>query len=168
MNELEAKRIAAVVSIIRPDWRTGLVMSVLGDERIRYRTYEDILVAAVACFSDSTTVKPGRIHEPGHWWLTVTATAPPVKYRTITAADCGICYRPAELHSKLSPFDDHEWEPQQPKGVGPTDEQRAALEAARIEAEKKLTAAREPETKRQPRDPAEVVAEHLAKEKTDA
>lgn len=161
MNEIEAKRIAAVVSIVRPDWRTGLVMSVLGDERLRHRAYEDVLVAAVACYADSTTAKPGRIHEPGHWWLTVTATAPPAKYRTITPADCGICLRPAELHSRLSAVDDHEWEPQQPTGVGPTDEQRAALEAARIEAEKARTAERKPEPKREPRDPAEVIQSHI-------
>lgn len=161
MNEVEAKRIAAVVSILRPEWREGLVMSVLGDERLRHRVYEDVLVAAVACYSDRTTGKPGRIHEPGRWWLTVTATAPPKHYRTITSADCGICYRPAELHSRLSPFDDHEWEPQRPQGVGPTEEQKAALEAARIEAEKKRTAERKPEPKREVRDPAEVIASHL-------
>lgn len=164
MNELEAKRIAAVVSVIRPDWRTGLVMSTLGDDRIRHRSYEDVLVAAVACYSDMTTAKPGRIHEPGRWWLTVTATAPPAKYRTISPRDCGVCFRPAELHSKLSPFDDHEWEPQQPKGVGPTDEQRAALEAARIEAEKAWTAERKPGPKREVRDPAEVIAKHVEPE----
>lgn len=168
MNEIEAKRIAAVVSIIRPDWREGLVMSVLGDERLRHRVYEDVLVAAVACYSDMTTGKPGRIHEPGHWWLTVTATAPPKTYRTITAQDCGICYRPAELHSRLSPFDDHEWEPQQPKGVGPTDEQRAALEAARIAAEKTRTAERKTEPKREVRDPTEVIASHTEPEEKTA
>jgi hypothetical protein len=118
MNEIEAKRIAAVVSIIRPEWREGLVMSVLGDERLRHRVYEDVLVAAVACYSDMTTGKPGRIHEPGRWWRTITATAPPIQYRTITDADCAICFRPPELCRQLSWTDAHAYEPQHSRAAG--------------------------------------------------
>ena len=45
------------------------------------------------------------------------------------------------------------------------DLEMANIEAARIEAEKKLTAAREPEPTREIRDAAGVVASHLTEEK---
>jgi hypothetical protein len=130
MNELEARRIAAVVSILRPDWREGLVMTVLGDARIRHRVYQDVLVAAVACYSDPTTAKPGRIHEPGRWWMTVTATTPTPQVRRITADDCATCSQPAHFHP-LSLSDDHEWEPAHARAESHrmTPEQRAALDA---------------------------------------
>ena len=166
LSKDEAQRIALCVNALRPDWSTNGLMSVLGDDRCRMRAPRDITLAFVALALDPASRKPGRIFEAGPWWDVTKPVGPTVAhYRTITAADCGICYRPAELHSRLSPFDDHEWEPQQAQGVGPTDEQRAALEAARIEAEKKLTAAREAEVKRDVRDPAEVVASHLNEEK---
>jgi hypothetical protein len=158
MNEIEAKRIAAVVSIVRPEWRTGLVMAVLEDERLRGRVYEDVLVAAVACYSDLTTGKPGRIHEPGRWWLQVSATKPVVQVRTISDGDCAICFRPAGLHSPLSQ-DPHPWEPQHARATsaGPTDEQRAAIAKAAADANLAATAAREatthnPDPEREPRD----------------
>lgn len=47
---------------------------------------------------------------------------------------------------------------------------KAAIQAARIEAEKARTAAREEQPKREIRDPAEVIASHVEQpeEKTDA
>lgn len=136
MNEIEAKRIASVISIIRPEWRPGLVMSVLGDERLRHRVYEDILVVAVACYRDPMTIKPGRIHEPGPWWLTVSAVArPAAQVRTITADDCDICTQPEHAHP-IAPTDDHEYVRRGSAGPGqkPTPEHRAAIDAARTQA----------------------------------
>lgn len=168
MNEIEARRIAAVVGIIRPDWREGLVMTVLGDQRLRHRIYQDVLVAAVACYSDPTTGKPGRIHEPGHWWLTVTAVAPPATYRTITDADCAICTRPEHLHP-LSPTDDHAWEPQHARAEShtPTPEQRAAIDAANVEARKTVTAEKGAEAARVVAGVDEVLRRHATTEATE-
>lgn len=151
MNEIEAKRIAAVVSIIRPEWRQGLVMTVLGDERLRHRVYEDVLVAAVACYSDMTTSKPGRIHEPGQWWLTRSATVTTNTVRTIAADDCDICNQPEHAHP-VEPFEPHEYVRRNTSGTGtpPTPEQRAAIDEAVSRAQTQSTAARAATTRETP------------------
>lgn len=152
MNEIEAKRIAAVVGIVRPEWRQGLVMSVLADERIRHRVYEDVLVAAVACYSDLTTKKPGRLHEPGRWWLTVSATTPPVEYRKPTNTDCSICNLPRHVcESAPRETRSHGYEPRYEldrrlhsgQSARPTPAQRAAIDKATAEARAAATAAKE-------------------------
>lgn len=161
VTQQEAQRIAAAVNLLRPDWRTALIMAVLGDDKCINRPYADLAIAMTAVAVDPASKKPGRIHEPGPWWNSALASAPQSLPRYPSSADCGICGRPPELHSCLSSVDDHEWEPQRTEGVGPTDEQRTAIEAARVEAEKIRTAAREAEPERELRDPAEVIASHL-------
>lgn len=165
VNEIEAKRIAAVVSIIRPEWRQGLVMSVLGDERLRHRVYEDVLVAAVACYADLTTSRPGRIHEPGSWWLTRSASAVVTTVRTIADDDCDICTKPQHAHP-IAPTDPHEWVPRNAQGPGikPTPEQRAAIDEAVAQAQAQITAAKEAATT--PETPS--TGEGLALEQEDA
>lgn len=163
LTKEEAQRIALCVTSLRPDWSTNGLMTVLADDRCRHRVPRDLTLAFVALALDPTSRKPTRIFEAGPWWDVTRPVGPTVQqYRVIGTDDCGICYRPAELHSRLSPVDDHEWEPQRFEGVGPTPEQKLALEAARIEAEKVRTAAREPELEREIRDPAEVIAQHVS------
>lgn len=166
MNESEASRIAAVVNLIRPTWRIGLIMSVLEDARMIHRTYADAMVAMVAMAVDPMSKKPGRIHEPGRWWLTVTAQAPEKPlYRQIGPNDCGICSRPFEHHSALSKLDDHEYEPlhARGKGAGMTPEQRAAIDAAAAEAKKAATAEKEAQKAREVAPVDQVLARHEAK-----
>lgn len=165
MNEIEAKRIAAVVSIVRPEWRTGLVMSVLGDERLRHRVYEDVLVAAVACYADPTTGKPGRIHEPGNWWLTRSATVAASNIRTIAPDDCDICTKPEHAHP-IAPTDDHAWSPRNAQGRGskPTPEQRAEIDKANAAAQAIVTAAKEAASTREVSSVDEVLSRHQSQE----
>jgi hypothetical protein len=160
VTKQEAQRIAAAVNLLRPDWRTALIMTVLGDERNINRPYADLAIAMTAVAVDPASKKPGRIHENGIWWNSALASTPIKMPRYPSPTDCGVCGRPFELHSSLSAVDDHEYETQRAKGVGPTPEQKAAIRAARLEAEKLRTAAREDKPKREPRDPADVIAEH--------
>lgn len=152
MNEIEAKRIAAVITIVRPEWRQGLIMSVLADERIRHRVYEDVLVAAIACYSDLTTKKPGRLHEPGRWWLTVTASAPTVEYRKPTNTDCSVCNLPQHICESTPKTErSHGYEPRHVldrrvssgQSARPNADQRAAIDKANAEALAQVTAAKE-------------------------
>jgi hypothetical protein len=41
----DAERIAAAVNNLRPDWPVGSLMTLLGNQKIRYRPYRDIAVA---------------------------------------------------------------------------------------------------------------------------
>lgn len=168
MIKTEAQRIAAAVNIIRPEWPTGLLMTVLGDTRMVNRPYADAMIALVACALDSKVEKPGRVHNDGNWWAAVTASRPVgVKYKTITDADCAICSRPEHEHPLLT--DNHVWEPQHARTEShkPTPEQRAAIDAAVIEAQKVATAEREAKAARVVADVDEVLSRHASDIETE-
>jgi hypothetical protein len=162
VNKQEAERIAASVNMLRPDWPKNLILAVLGDDRCIHRGYADLAIAMTCVAVDPTSQKPGRIHERGPWWNATLATMPAEPARVINDEDCAICYRPPELHSRLSWTDAHDYEPQHARAESavPTEEQKAALEQARIDAERIRTEAHQPEPERELRDPAEVIAKH--------
>lgn len=169
LTKTEAEQLAKAVNALRPDWSQASLMAVLGDERCRLRPRHDISLAFVALALDDQSRKPTRIYEHGPWWeilRPIGQTAP--NYRAVLPTDCGICSRPFEFHSALSKLDDHEYEPlaDRKPGVGPTPEQKAAIKAARVEAELARTAAREEQPKREIRDPASVIAAHTEQEHT--
>lgn len=159
----EAQRIALCVSALRPDWSTNGLMSVLRDDRCRNRVPRDLTLAFVALALDPSSRKPTRIYEAGPWWdvaRPVNGQSAP-NYRAVLPTDCGICSRPFEHHSALSKLDDHEYEPlaDRKPGVGPTAEQKAAIQAAAIEAQKARPELAQP---REPRDPDAVIAGHAS------
>lgn len=163
LSKEEAQKIAAVANVLRPDWSIAQVMGVLGKEDIRVRrTYRDTAIAMAALACDATTRQPTRLLESGPWWEVTAPAKPTVSYPEVIPGNCILCGIRRGDHRGT----DHEYENPLDRGpgVGPTDEQRAALEAARIEAEKKLAAAREAEPAREVRDPAEVIASHLTEE----
>lgn len=162
LTQTEAQQLAKAVNALRPDWSQASLMAVLGDERCRLRPRRDISLAFIALALDDQSRKPTRIYEHGPWWeilRPIGQSAP--NYRAVLPTDCGICSRPFEFHSALSKLDDHEYEPlaDRKPGVGPTAEQKAAIQAAAIEAQK---ARPEPAPKRTPRDPATVIAAHTS------
>lgn len=160
MNQNEAQRIAAAINILRPEWSTKLLMMVLGDERMIRRPYADALIALTVCALDNNTIKPGRVHELGPWWAVASAasrTGSSRSYITPKPGVCAICDREKSQHDGADHSFDSPFE--RTAGVGPTPEQKAAIEAARVEA---LAARPEPKPKRKPRDPAEVIATHTS------
>jgi hypothetical protein len=68
IEKTDAERIAAAVNNLRPDWPIGSLMTLLGNQKIRYRPYRDIAVALTWCAVDSNTRTPGRVLEDGPWW----------------------------------------------------------------------------------------------------
>lgn len=75
-NKQESERIAASINILRPDWSTGLILAVLGDNRCIRRGYADLAIAMTCVAVDPVSKKPGRIHESGPWWNASLATSP--------------------------------------------------------------------------------------------
>ncbi len=161
IERLEAERLASAIHSLRPDWPLNSLLGFLKQRQNRPLLEVTIELAWVAQLPDSKT--PARIDADGPWKRVLMGAgmnAAP-NYRVVLPTDCAICSRPFEHHSALSRFDDHDYEPlaDRKPGVGPNPEQRAAIEAARVEAEK---ARPEPAPKREPRDPAEVIAEHTS------
>lgn len=126
-NKQESERIAASINILRPDWATGLVMAVLGDERCIRRGYADLAITMTCVAVDPASKKPGRIHESGPWWNASLATSPRPEVKAITHADCAICFQP-----KSATHIDHGYEPQSARveSVCANADQRAAITAA--------------------------------------
>jgi hypothetical protein len=168
MNKTEAERIAAAVNIVRPEWSVPLLMKVLGDERMIRRPYADALTALIVCASDPSTERPGRVHEKGAWWSAVTAVAPaPSTLKYVDMRDCSICGLMNVQHP-IAHNDDHEFEPLHAKGAGekPTPEQRAAIDAANVEAQLKATAEKVAKEQRVVADVDDVLARHRVDDET--
>src|SRR5688572_5717699 len=136
VSQAEAQRIAASVNILRPDWRVGLIMAVLGDEKCIRRPFRDLALAMTAVAVDPPSQKPGRIHEPGPWWN--FGTSPVAVPRYTADDDCGICSGPAN-----STHDGHAYQPRLPPGewARPTPEQRELMRIAAEQAHLAKTAA---------------------------
>lgn len=113
----EAQRIAGAVHILRPDWGTDGLMVILGDNRILFHPYRDVVVAFAALAADPTSRKPTRIFEQGHWW----ETAAPRPHERNTSApirrpaddDCDTCGLAADANHS-----DHTYTPRNSSGYG--------------------------------------------------
>jgi hypothetical protein len=172
MNKTEAERIAAATNVIRPDWSPKLLMTVLADDRMIRRPYADALLALVACALDDQTKRPGRVHEKGAWWSVVTVVSGQQgpAYREIKPGYCVICGDNWSLHGEWSEaYGGHNYENPitDAKGVAPTAEQRAAIDAANVEARKKVTAEKEAKVAKEVADMDEVLARHASGEMTE-
>lgn len=161
LTRLEGERLGAAIHALRPDWPLTSLLTFIKRNENKPLLELTIELAWVAQLPDSKT--PARIDADGPWKRALIGAglqAAP-QYRAVLPTDCGICSRPFEFHSALSKLDDHEYEPlaDRKHGVGPTPEQKAAIQAAAIEAQKVRP---EPAPKRPPRDPATVIAEHAS------
>lgn len=160
LTRQETERLAQAVNALRPDWPTASLVTFIWKRNERPLLDLSVELTWVAQLTDSKS--PARIDQDGPWKKATIGSTGQV-YRQIGRDECIICGFSDgwALHTG-----DHDFENplMRRKSALPTPEQKAALEAARIEAEKKLTAAREAEPSREVRDPAEVIASHLTEE----
>lgn len=64
----EIARVAEVLNIVRPDWPTRSLVTLLQRDHAN-RPYRDLLIAAVAVAADERTATPARLTEHGPWWV---------------------------------------------------------------------------------------------------
>lgn len=69
LSETEAARLAAMTSALRPDWPAASLRTHLRNHHST-RAYRDLAVALAYIATDSATLSPGRLQEPGPWWRT--------------------------------------------------------------------------------------------------
>jgi hypothetical protein len=123
MNKQEATRIAGAINALRPDWGVSGLMSILGDDRLRNRAYEDMTRTFVALALDPKSAKPTRVFEDGPWWHVTTLgrrernTSSNIRHAAPT--DCDICGFPADRHVVAS-LNDHDYRPRNASGHGTT------------------------------------------------
>lgn len=157
IERLEAERLANAIHSLRPDWPLTSLLTFLHAKKNKPLLELTVQLAWVAQLPDSKT--PARVDFDGPWRRAFLGagvqSAPAARYPL--PDDCAVCGGP-----RVGTHADHEYrEPLPPESwARPTPEQRAALEAARVQAEKQLTAAQEVEPERTKRDPAEVIAAH--------
>jgi hypothetical protein len=115
MNEHEAQRIAAAMHVLRPDWPTASILTMIRKNLID-RPRRDVTVALswIACEANSHT--PARVLESGPWWIAVgvdgTTTNRPGKVDK--ANRCGICSESRERCGRIW-AGDHDFEAPGPK-----------------------------------------------------
>lgn len=68
MNTHEIERIAAAMNMLRPDWPTRQLKTLLADQRIAERPRRDVCVALAWVACESGTANPYRVLESGPWW----------------------------------------------------------------------------------------------------
>lgn len=73
---LELARIAAAVNLLRPDWPTKSVQTLLERDHATW-PYHDLAVAAVWVATDPTSKTPARLSEAGPWWQALGVTSTP-------------------------------------------------------------------------------------------
>lgn len=67
MNRPEAEQIAAAITMVRPDWLQGSLVTLLGKHQ--HRPARDVMLALVWVAYDPATKSPGRINDDqGPWW----------------------------------------------------------------------------------------------------
>jgi hypothetical protein len=66
-TKIEHARLAAVLNLLRPDWPTTSLQTML-DRDHAARPFTDLAVAAVAVAVDPTSTTPARLREAGPWW----------------------------------------------------------------------------------------------------
>lgn len=70
-----AETIAAAINILRPDWPTKSITTIIGRNLIN-RPYRDLAIALTIIATDPTSKTPARICEDGPWWHALTLTRP--------------------------------------------------------------------------------------------
>lgn len=144
LTRIEGERLAQSINCIRPDWPVSSLLTLIGKRK--ERALMDLALELMYVALDPETKSPARIDSDGPWKrLNHSAKTGPA-YREIKPGYCVICGDNWSLHGEWSEaYGGHNYENPitDAKGVAPTPEQRAAIDAANVEAQKKVTAEKE-------------------------
>lgn len=66
MEKREAEQIAAAINVIRGDWPTKQIVTILG--RHQHRPARDAMIALAWIAWEPDTISPARIDADGPWW----------------------------------------------------------------------------------------------------
>lgn len=72
MNEHEIERIAAAVNVLRPDWPTNSLRTLIAT-KLGNRPRRDVMVALAWIACEPNTATPARVVEAGPWWRAAAA-----------------------------------------------------------------------------------------------
>lgn len=99
MNEREAERIAAAVHVLRPDWPTSSLLTLLR-KNLMDRPRRDVLVALAWVSAEPATSTPARVLESGPWWRAAAVDGDTTGRREPynPAEFCDICGKPHGRH----------------------------------------------------------------------
>lgn len=73
---IELARIAAAINLLRPDWPTKSIQTLLENHHAS-RPYHDLAVAATWIATDPDTKTPARLAEAGPWWAALQTSSTP-------------------------------------------------------------------------------------------
>ncbi len=76
MNDYEIERIAAAINVLRPDWPTKSLMTLMRRPELANRARRDVAVALAWVACETNTAKPARVLEQGPWWRAAAIESP--------------------------------------------------------------------------------------------
>ncbi len=92
MNEHEIERIAGAFNVLRPDWPTGQLRTLLRD-KLADRPRRDVMVALSWVAAESGSTSPYRVLEAGPWWKAVGLFTDAPKRNPHPEESCTTCGR---------------------------------------------------------------------------
>jgi hypothetical protein len=109
MNEHDVEEIAASLHVLRPDWPSAQIRTLIRDH-LQDRPRRDVLVALSWVAGDSASHTPYRVLQNGPWWKAAAAdrtTIDPAD-RTDSGLLCAICLQP-EHRCRRAWSEDHDY-----------------------------------------------------------
>lgn len=73
MNDYEIEHIAAAINLLRPDWPTKSLITLMHRDELVRRPRRDVCVAFAWVACETNTANPGRVLEAGPWWRAAVA-----------------------------------------------------------------------------------------------
>ncbi len=71
MTPHDTERLAAALNVLRPDWPTRQLETLLADPRLNHRPLRDVTVALAWVACETRSASPYRVLEQGPWWRAV-------------------------------------------------------------------------------------------------
>lgn len=106
MNDHETDRIAGAMHLLRPDWPTQQIRTLIRD-KLADRPRRDVAVALAWIACESGTSNPYRVLETGPWWTAAAVDGQTTGRREPFDATrfCGTCNKPNDIrHPGDHPF----------------------------------------------------------------
>lgn len=110
MNDNEAEKIAGAINVVRPDWPTTSLLTLIR-KNLMHRPRRDVFVALAWVASEAATTTPARVLElSGPWWKAAGIEGAVAERRTVSADNqCAECGQAKIVCTRIG--SDHEFRP---------------------------------------------------------
>lgn len=111
MNPHDLDRLACALNILRPDWPTKSIRTLLDRPQLASRPLRDTAVALAWVACEPGTATPARVLEAGPWWRAAAVEGDNTHLEHVAPEDrCKTCGLPRH-RCEANPWGEHDFEP---------------------------------------------------------